>query len=58
MDLSGTEQEAAFRDEARRWLRAHVPPAPLPSLETAEGFAAHREWEARLYADRWSVVSW
>ncbi|MFD0291050.1 acyl-CoA dehydrogenase family protein [Streptomyces sp. NPDC127118] len=58
MDLSGTEQEAAFRDEARRWLRAHVPAAPLPSLETAEGFAAHREWEARLYADRWSVVSW
>ncbi|MEL5958384.1 acyl-CoA dehydrogenase family protein [Streptomyces sp. CLV115] len=58
MDLSGTEQEAEFRDEARRWLRAHVPAAPLPSLETAEGFAAHREWEARLYADRWSVVSW
>ncbi|MEU0627022.1 acyl-CoA dehydrogenase family protein [Streptomyces sp. NPDC005989] len=58
MDLSGTEQEAAFRDEARRWLRANVPAAPLPSLETAEGFAAHREWEARLYADRWSVVSW
>ncbi|MFE7104911.1 acyl-CoA dehydrogenase family protein [Streptomyces sp. NPDC057575] len=58
MDLSGTEQEAAFRDEARRWLRANVPAVPLPSLETAEGFAAHREWEARLYADRWSVVSW
>ncbi|MFG3527843.1 acyl-CoA dehydrogenase family protein [Streptomyces sp. NPDC047917] len=58
MDLSGTEQEAEFRDEARRWLRAHVPATPLPSLETAEGFAAHREWEARLYADRWSVVSW
>lgn len=58
MDLSGTEQEAAFRAEARRWLRANVPAAPLPSLETAEGFAEHREWEARLYADRWSVVSW
>lgn len=58
MDLSCTEQEAAFRAEARRWLRANVPAAPLPSLETAAGFAAHREWEARLYADRWSVVSW
>ncbi|MGW1405934.1 acyl-CoA dehydrogenase family protein [Streptomyces sp. NPDC002403] len=58
MDLSWTAEEAAFRDEARRWLRANVPAAPLPSLETAEGFAAHREWEARLYADRWSVVSW
>lgn len=31
---------------------------PLPSLETAEGFAAHREWEGLLHADRWSVVSW
>ncbi|MCX4732677.1 acyl-CoA dehydrogenase family protein [Streptomyces sp. NBC_01363] len=58
MDLSCTAQEAAFRAEARRWLRANVPAGPLPSLETAEGFAAHREWEARLYADRWSVVSW
>ncbi|MET9661504.1 acyl-CoA dehydrogenase family protein [Streptomyces sp. NPDC006510] len=58
MDLSCTTEEAAFRAEARRWLRANVPAGPLPSLETAEGFAAHREWEARLYADRWSVVSW
>ncbi|MFF4080387.1 acyl-CoA dehydrogenase family protein [Streptomyces sp. NPDC001777] len=58
MDLSRTPQEEEFRAGARRWLRANVPAAPLPSLETAEGFAAHREWEARLYADRWSVVSW
>ncbi|MFE7427704.1 MULTISPECIES: acyl-CoA dehydrogenase family protein [unclassified Streptomyces] len=58
MDLSCTADEEAFRAEARTWLRAHVPDEPLPSLETAEGFAAHREWEARLHADRWSVVSW
>ncbi|MFF9565931.1 acyl-CoA dehydrogenase family protein [Streptomyces sp. NPDC014685] len=58
MDLSRTPQEEEFRAGARRWLRANVPAEPLPSLETAEGFAAHREWEARLYADRWSVVSW
>ncbi|WP_405688676.1 acyl-CoA dehydrogenase family protein [Streptomyces sp. NBC_00057] len=58
MDLSYTAEEEAFRAEARQWLRANVPAEPLPSLETAEGFAAHREWEARLYADRWSVVSW
>ncbi|MEU3216565.1 acyl-CoA dehydrogenase family protein [Streptomyces sp. NPDC006971] len=58
MDLSYTADEEAFRGEARTWLRAHVPDEPLPSLETAEGFAAHREWEARLHADRWSVVSW
>ncbi|KPC60322.1 acyl-CoA dehydrogenase family protein [Streptomyces chattanoogensis] len=58
MDLDFTPAEDAFRAEARAWLAAHVPAAPLPSLETAEGFAAHREWERQLAADRWSVVSW
>ncbi|WP_369187112.1 acyl-CoA dehydrogenase family protein [Streptomyces sp. R08] len=58
MDLDFTSAEEEFRAEARAWLRAHVPAAPLPSLETEEGFAAHRVWEAQLAADRWSVVSW
>lgn len=58
MDLTETAEVAAFRAEARAWLAGHVPATPLPSLETAEGFAAHREWEALLHADRWSVVSW
>jgi alkylation response protein AidB-like acyl-CoA dehydrogenase len=58
MDLAFTQEEEAFRAEARAWLAAHVPDAPLPSLETAEGFAAHRAWEAELAADRWSVVNW
>ncbi len=58
MDLDFTAAEDAFRAEARDWLAARVPGVPLPSLETAEGFAAHREWEGTLFADRWSVVSW
>lgn len=58
MDLDFTAGQDAFRAEARDWLRAHVPAAPLPSLETAEGFAAHREWERTLADGRWSVVSW
>lgn len=58
MDLTQTARTLAFRAEARAWLAAHVPAVPLPSLETAEGFAAHRAWEALLHADRWSVVSW
>lgn len=58
MDLEFTAAEREFRAEARSWLARHVPDAPLPSLETAEGFAAHREWERRLSADRWSAVSW
>ncbi|MFE6911748.1 acyl-CoA dehydrogenase family protein [Streptomyces erythrochromogenes] len=58
MDLTQTAEVAAFRAEARAWLADRVPASPLPSLETREGFAAHREWEALLHADRWAVVSW
>ncbi|WP_420081101.1 acyl-CoA dehydrogenase family protein [Streptomyces sp. JL4002] len=58
MDLTHTAETRAFRAEARAWLADHVPARPLPSLETREGFAAHRAWEARLHADRWAVVSW
>jgi alkylation response protein AidB-like acyl-CoA dehydrogenase len=59
MDLRFTDEQEAFRSEARTWLRAHTPPPrSLPSLDTAEGFEAHREWEQTMYEDRWSVVSW
>ncbi|MET7653200.1 MULTISPECIES: acyl-CoA dehydrogenase family protein [unclassified Streptomyces] len=58
MDLAHSPADEAFRAEARAWLHAHVPAEPLPSLETAEGFAAHRAWEAELAADDWSVVNW
>ncbi|SPF00845.1 acyl-CoA dehydrogenase family protein [Streptomyces sp. MA5143a] len=58
MDLAHSPADEAFRAEARAWLRARVPSVPLPSLETEEGFAAHRAWEAELAADRWSVVNW
>ncbi|MCX4552800.1 MULTISPECIES: acyl-CoA dehydrogenase family protein [unclassified Streptomyces] len=58
MDLDFTTEDDAFRAEARDWLAAHVPARPLPSLETAEGFAAHRAWERTLSTGRWSAVSW
>nr|WSX52391.1 acyl-CoA dehydrogenase family protein [Streptomyces sp. NBC_00974] len=58
MDLNHSADVEDFRAEARAWLAANVPAAPLPSLETEEGFAAHRAWEALLHAERWSVVSW
>ncbi|MGZ4682738.1 MAG: acyl-CoA dehydrogenase family protein, partial [Acidimicrobiales bacterium] len=48
----------AFRAEARAWLEANVPTDPLPSGDTREGFAAHLDWERRLFEARWSVVSW
>ena len=49
---------AGFRAEVRDWLRAHVPAGPLPSVDTAEGFARHRAWEREMAAARLSVVSW
>jgi alkylation response protein AidB-like acyl-CoA dehydrogenase len=58
MDLDLSESELAFQDEARAWLAANVPAEPLPSMDTAEGWALHRAWEAKLADARWSVVSW
>lgn len=58
MDLELSESELAFQAEARAWLAENVPAEPLPSLDTPEGFELHRQWEARLSAARWSVVSW
>jgi alkylation response protein AidB-like acyl-CoA dehydrogenase len=58
VDLTLSDAEEAFRAEARAWLAANVPAEPLPSMDTAEGFVAHQEWERRLAAARWSVVSW
>ena len=59
MDLDFTPEEQAFREEAGRWLEAHVPaPGSLASLDTADGFEQHRRWERTMYEDRWSVVNW
>ncbi|RMF17634.1 MAG: acyl-CoA dehydrogenase [Candidatus Dadabacteria bacterium] len=57
MDLTFTPEEQAFREECRTWLRENVP-ADLPSGDTHEGFALCREWERKLYDNRWAVVSW
>ncbi len=58
VDLMWTDAEEAFRDEVRTWLAANVPAEPLPSGDTAEGFARHVGWEQHLSAERWAVVSW
>ncbi|TDB94284.1 acyl-CoA dehydrogenase family protein [Actinomadura sp. 7K534] len=58
MDLEFGAADEEFRAEVRAWLREHVPAEPLPSLETAEGFAAHRKWERTLGEARLGVVSW
>ncbi|RVW06589.1 acyl-CoA dehydrogenase family protein [Rhodococcus spongiicola] len=58
MDLELDEKARAFQLEVREWLAANVPAEPLPSMDTPEGFEAHREWEHKLADARLSVVSW
>jgi hypothetical protein len=63
MDLRFTSDQDEFRLQVRSWLEVNVPTAvngrgPLPSLDTADGFEAHRAWEQTMYDGRWSVVSW
>ena len=63
MDLRFSAEQEAFRAEARAWLEANVPSSAtgtgaLPSLDTADGFEAHRQWERTMFDARWSVVSW
>jgi alkylation response protein AidB-like acyl-CoA dehydrogenase len=64
VDLTWSDDEEAFRAEARAWLERnlaewHEEVGGHPdSGDTAEGFAQHLRWERRLFADRWAVVSW
>ena len=58
MDLLFDDDAQAFRTEVRSWLDENVPAQPLPSMDTAEGFEAHRAWEAKMADARMSVVSW
>ena len=58
MNLDPDPDAEAFRAEVRSWLAASLPEPPLPSVNTAEGFAAHREWERKLAGARLAVVSW
>ncbi|MEV0357243.1 acyl-CoA dehydrogenase family protein [Nocardia sp. NPDC050697] len=58
MDLDLDESARAFQQEVRDFLVDSAPRTPLPSMDTAEGFEAHREWEHTLADARFSVVSW
>jgi alkylation response protein AidB-like acyl-CoA dehydrogenase len=58
VDLDIDPASADFRAEARDWLAANVPRPGLSSMDTQEGFEAHRAWEVKLAEARLSVVSW
>jgi len=56
LDFGPAVQE--FRAEVAQWLTEHIPAEPLPSVDTAAGFALHRQWEAQLAGARLAAVSW
>jgi alkylation response protein AidB-like acyl-CoA dehydrogenase len=64
MELTWSAEEDAFRAEARGWLERNLSEwraahgGEPASGDTRVGFAQHLEWERRLFADRWAVVSW
>ncbi len=58
MDLDLTDDQRAFRDEVRTWLRSNVPSEPLPPADTRDGFEAHRSWERRLFDAGFAGISW
>lgn len=58
MDLDLDSKTQEFQREVREFLAAHSPREPLPSMDTAEGFEAHRAWEHTLAEARLSAVSW
>ena len=58
MHLHLPPRSVAFQAEVRDWLAGNVPVEPLPPVDTADGFAAHRDWEQCLAEARLSVVTW
>jgi len=66
VDLTWSDAERDFRDEARAWLTEHLAAwhdanggeDNIASGDTREGFAQHLDWERDLHAGRWAAVSW
>ena len=57
MDLRYSDEDAAFRAEARAWLQTHVPCTTRPrSGRAAADF--DRAWQYTLHEHGWAGVSW
>ena len=57
MDLTFSEDEAAFRDELRAWL-AENSAGPEPSGDEASRFEWRRDWQRSLFRGGWAAVQW
>lgn len=58
MDLREDDQQRAFRDEVRSWLRANVPSPPLPPPTSRSAFEAHLDFERALYQAGYAAIRW
>lgn len=58
MDIIYTKEQTIFRAEVRAWMKAHVPKAPLETLEGRAGYEQHVQWERELASGRWGMVTW
>ena len=57
MRFEFTDEDRAFREEARRWLRANVPSVRAPTGgPAARAFAL--DWVRKRHAAGWSGISW
>jgi alkylation response protein AidB-like acyl-CoA dehydrogenase len=57
MDLTFSEDEAAFRDELRAWL-ADNSAGPEPAGDETTRFEWRREWQRSLFRGGWAAVQW
>ena len=56
MDFNDSPSEAAFREEARAWLKANVPTSE--ELEGLDEIAASKLWQKRKYDAGWACIRW
>ena len=57
MDLTFTDEQLAFRDELRAWLRDN-PPGDRPTGGEDAEYAWTRDWQRRLHEGGWAGVHW
>ncbi len=64
MDFQDTPQEAAFRAEARAWLKANAPEPEIAramsrhSKNEMEALKAAKAWQAKKAAAGWACIDW
>lgn len=64
MDFQDTPDEAAFRSQARAWLRANAPPVEVAQSMTRHSknevaaLAAARIWQAKKADAGWACIDW